>query len=126
MSDRSERQTAAPGRSPVTGVLPWLGVGLLLAATGVLLWRAGTEERLVQFDVRQAWLPSGLACLWGVMGLARPGGNRRAAWCLIAASAILAATALVLDQFNLLVEYHRWLERGMPAPWQWGGGAPKP
>ena len=109
----------------MTGAVPWLGVGLLAAATGLLLYRAATEPGHVGFDVRQAWLPCGLACLWGVLGLARPGGNRWAAWCLIAASAILAATALLLDQFNLLVEYHRWLERGMPDPWQWGG-APKP
>ena len=126
MSDSVERQPAAPGRSPVTGVVPWLGVGLLLTATGVLLWRAATGSGHVEFDVRQAWLPCGLACLWGGSGLVRPGGSRRAAMCLIAASALLGATAFLLDQFNLLVEVHRWIDRGMPAPWQWGRGAPKP
>lgn len=109
----------------MTGIVPRLGVGLLLAATGVLVWRAATGEGHVAFDVREAWLPCGLACLWGVLGLVRPGGNRRIAVCLIAASVLLAVTALVMDQFNLLVEYDRWIERGMPGRWEWGGQMPK-
>ena len=108
-----------PGKSPVTGVVPWIGAALLLAAGGLLVWRAAVaDSNHVGFDVRQAWLPSGLAFLWGLMGLLRPGGNRRASVALIGVSVLLAALVLVLDQFNLLVQYDRWIERGMPERWR--------
>ena len=113
----------------MTGVLPWLGVVALLTAGAFMASRALANARAgcghIAYDIRQVWLPCGLGCLWGVLGLVRPGGRRRVAVALIVVSALLATLVLLLDQFNLLVEYHRWLARGMPAPWQWGAAAGK-
>lgn len=124
MSRESENRTSAVGRSPVTGVMPWLGVLALLTAGAFMASRAlanaSAGSGQIAYDIRQVWLPCGLACLWGILGLIRPGGRRGAALCLIAVSVLLAVLVLLLDQFNLLVETQRWLSRGMPAPWHWG------
>ncbi|MCY2929072.1 MAG: hypothetical protein NTV86_06180 [Planctomycetota bacterium] len=128
MNRESEDRTSPVGRSPVTGVMPWLGVLALLTAGGFMVSRALANARAgcgqIAYDIRQVYLPCGLACLWGILGLTRPGGRRGVALVLIAVSVLLAVLVLVLDQFNLLVEYGRWLSRGMPAPWQWGAAVP--
>ena len=106
-------------KKPLAGVMPWLGVVLLIAAGGLTVWRAVVARaNHVDFDIRQAWLPCGLGLLWGVMGLRRSPDRRLVAILLIVVSVLVAGLVLVLDQWNVLVENELWRRRGMPGPWQ--------
>lgn len=123
-----ETETAAPpaagDRAKSRGVLATL-MGLMavlfnLASCGVLVWRVRLHwlGNHWAFETRLFYLPAIPAALWGVMELLL---WRRRGWWLpvlvILSAAALAGLVFVLDYYNVLVQYERWIGRGFPAAW---------
>ena len=87
---------------------------------GLLIWRVHRLAPLNHWglETRKFWICAAVTAAWGGMELFW--WRRRGRWLpiLVLISAIaLAGVVFVMDYYNLLVEYHVWIERGMPPAW---------
>lgn len=102
-------------------VLGWLALTMNVSAGGLLVWRVRrfAPDNRWDIETRLFWLPAGATLLWGLMELV---WWRRRGWVLpvlVVLTALgLAALVCVFDYYNVLLSHQRWIDRGLPLPWQ--------
>jgi len=113
---------AGPKRRGVAATL----VGVLafvmnVAACGLLIWRAErfALENFWSVETRLFAFPAAVTFLWGAMELFwwRRGGRMLPVLVILSALG-LAAVVFIFDTYNVLIPYERWLQRGLPQPWE--------
>ncbi len=93
-------------------VLLLLSVCICLAGLVYLSLPLAGRANHISYDVRSLWVLGGLALLAGSVGLFRRQGRLSTAVCCVGLA--LCLLVAVLDHCNLLVQYDRWCDRGMP------------
>ena len=96
-----------------------LGAGLLaVEEAGLMLIVSIKDCNHWRFDTRYGLVPPLGVAVWLACGVFAA----RKKWTMIASGLVLCVvvglTVMVCDSFNLLVEYDRWLQRGLPDRWQ--------
>ena len=107
----------APGRGPwVTGAI--VGCVLTIGIETLLLVRVfGSGCNHWSFDVRAGLaLPAVFLIFAGVGRFSRHLSPARFVLCGVLA-VVLGGSIFICDHWNALVEYERWLDRGMPEKW---------
>ena len=109
---------------PLLAIWAGLGVGhlfLLLASGAILAWRISTSENHWAIDCRWLWVLSGAAIGWCGIGVMSRRAPKSLPVCMLVGAVLLAGLVFLADHYNLLVEYERWVGRGMPARWTTAG-----
>jgi hypothetical protein len=110
MAGRPERRRRIEILLGCLTVVPLLAIGAVLAREAVVRYPVNH----VGFDIRGTWAVCLIAPLVALRWRLRP-------WMvalIVVVSGLLALEVFVFDHFNVLVQYERWCDRGMPAAWQ--------
>ena len=91
-------------------------IGASLATAGLIFCALPPRSNHIGYDIRWNMLQGASIVLYGLLGLSTPTTRR---WGIVLCVAGLLVTVLVLflDHHNLLVQYERWIDRGMPSRW---------
>ncbi|MBN1433209.1 hypothetical protein JW921_00510 [Candidatus Fermentibacterales bacterium] len=88
---------------------------------------AGDHQRFSGFDTRLLWVPAGAGLAWALVAITSRKANRTLALAVMLLSVVLAAAVAVLDHYNVVITYGKWLERGCPDEWSRAASpAPQP
>src|SRR5690349_15575027 len=97
----------------------WRGLLGLSSGLSLILFWSLVAVRLVMYPENH----TGVSVLWAIPlalvamlagGLWLAAHRRRAGTVLLALGLLTTVGAVLLDRFDILVEYEEWLERGMP------------
>lgn len=93
-------------------------LGLLVIAEVGLHHRIVTSDsNHVGVDIRWGWGLSALALVWSAAGLRFRPVPRWTITVVLITAVVFATGLLIIDRYNVMVEYTVWIRRGMPAPW---------
>lgn len=98
----------------ISAILLLIGGGL--ATAGLIFLALPPRSNHMGYDIRWLVFLGMFIVLYGLWGLSTP-TTRRLGIVLCIAGLVVTILILFFDHFNLLVEYGRWCDRGMPSRW---------
>lgn len=89
------------------------------ASGGFVLFKIGFESNHIGFSLFDTVPFILFLAFTGVSNIIFPLHNRRLGLLILTLSALALGCVLIFDRYNILVEYHEWIRRGMPGkPWE--------